>query len=733
MKGFLFTDLNPRQQEAVRATEGPVLVLAGAGSGKTRVLTYRIAYLLQEQKAKPWEILAMTFTNKAAGEMKERVKQFIGKEDGLWIGTFHSIFARILRWEAGALGYPGDYVIYDTDDQKRLLKSIIDDMNLSASQFNTNAIQSVISRAKNSLIEPSEYANLARTRMEEVAAQIYPVYQERLRRNYAFDFDDLITMPIRLFDQHSDILEKYQTRFRYILVDEYQDTNRAQYYLVHALAKNHRNLCVVGDDDQSIYRWRGADLRNILDFEKDFPGTRIFRLEQNYRSTQNILVAANSVVRKNRGRKEKTLWSDREPGEKVELIEVDDERVEAEKIVAKIQIEAFRGKRGFKDFVLLYRTNAQSRALEEGLRRNGIRYIIVGGVRFYERKEIKDILSYLKIIVNPNDSVSINRVINFPPRGIGDVSIQRVHQFAAGQGITLFQALERIEDVPAITARVRKSAAAFVGLIRKYGDLKDKFSLPELVHALVDEVGLIAMYKEDSTPEGQGRVENIKEFLAAVSDYAESTEASSLSGFLTGVSLMTDVDAWDDQSNAVTLMTLHCAKGLEFPVVFIAGMEEGLFPLSRSAEDADALEEERRLFYVGITRARDKVYLSCARTRHLFGEGGYRLPSRFLDELDASVIHRESDFSQHGYRFRQTSVHRSSGMTGDSRSHPDYESFSQEIPLLRTGVHVDHASFGRGKVVGVEGAGDKQKAVIHFESGMQKKLLVRYAQLTILE
>lgn len=721
-------DLNSVQRQAVEATEGPVLVLAGAGSGKTRVLTCRIAYILQSQKARPWEILAMTFTNKAAGEMKERVHQFFPRDDILWIGTFHSIFARILRTEAALFGYPSTFVIYDTDDQKRLIKSIMEDFQISAQMVNPASILSIISKAKNGLVSPDAFQKSAASPMEQVTARIYPAYQNRLRKNHAFDFDDLITVPLELFEKHPDLLEKYQKKFRYVLVDEYQDTNRAQYKLIHYMTMAHQNICVVGDDDQSIYRWRGADIRNILEFEKDFKATQIFRLEQNYRSTRNILKAANSIVQNNIGRKVKKLWTERDSGEKIDLIQVEDERHEAEKVVEKIRAEGIQKKRDFKDFAILYRTNAQSRVLEEGLRRNGIRYTIVGGVRFYERKEIKDILAYLKLIINPNDSVSLTRIINFPPRGIGQVTLQKLSGWAASQDESVFQCLGKADQIENLSVRAKNALCSFHGFITKFMGLKEHFSLPELVHSLVDEVELISMYKEDSTPEGLGRIENIREFLSAVSDYAKMTEDATLEGFLTEVSLMTDMDAWDDRSNAVTLMTLHCAKGLEFPVVFITGLEEGLFPITRSFDDTDSLEEERRLFYVGLTRAKDKIYLSYARTRAVYGEGSYRMPSRFLDEIDPEVVHKKKS------ALGRSLLHSTERHKRDAtmQAHPDYASFSQEDSQLLPGLRISHATFGSGQIVKIEGRGQMQKVIVRFDDGLEKKFLSQYAQFSII-
>ncbi|MBN1552892.1 UvrD-helicase domain-containing protein, partial [bacterium] len=511
--------------------------------------------------------------------------------------------------------------------------------------------------------------------------------------------------------------------------DEYQDTNRAQYQLVYLLAKNHRNLFVVGDDDQSIYRWRGADLRNILEFEKDFSDTRIFRLEQNYRSTQNILKAANSVVRRNVGRKEKTLWTESQAGENIEITEVRDEREEAAKVIEKIQEEVFRKKRYFRDFVILYRTNAQSRVLEDYLRRNGINYVIVGGVRFYERKEIKDILAYLKLIMNPKDEVSLKRIINFPTRGIGDISMQRLKVWADTNGLDLFHALQQIEKIEDITQRIKQSMHWFYQTIQKYIELKDQITLNELIHTLIDETGLLSMYKTDTTVDGLMRKENIQEFLNAVNDYVQSNKQAKLRDFLEEVALVTDVDNWDEKANAVTLMTLHCAKGLEFPVVMITGLEDALLPISKSLDDPEDLEEERRLFYVGLTRAKEKIYLFYAMQRSFMNDMAYRLPSRFLDDLDTSVVNwTKTKIREYGKSFHKR--HPSSQDTF-YEPHPDYEDFSQETVDLKYGTCVEHEIYGRGKVIRIDGRNEKQKVTIRFESGVEKKFLTKYAKFTI--
>ncbi|MBN1893136.1 UvrD-helicase domain-containing protein, partial [bacterium] len=675
MKSFL-DELNPVQQEAVQATQGPVLILAGAGSGKTRVLTYRIAHLVEHLKADPASILAVTFTKKAAQEMRERVIRLIGYQPASWIGTFHSIFSKILRQESRAYGYTPDFVIYDSDDQNRLIKSILEQKTLSAKVHDPRSIGSAISRAKNDLIGPDVYAQSVKSPFEETVAAVYPEYQKQLRQNQAFDFDDLITVPLWIFEKYPEVLERYRDRFEFIHVDEYQDTNRAQYRLIQSLARFSRNLCVVGDDDQSIYMWRGADIRNILDFERDFPDARVFRLEQNYRSTQNILKAAHSVVRNNARRKHKELWTRRETGEAVEYLEMMDEREEAYKVVEKIQEQVFKHKRTFRDFAILYRTHAQSRALEDGLRRSGMSYVIVGGLRFYERKEIKDMLAYLRLIVNPADSVSLKRIINFPPRGIGETTLARIEKWAINRQIPLLEAVRQAESITDIPARIQASVSGFYRLIRKYSDLAGKVSPGDIVHALVEDVGLINLYKNDATPEGQTRLENIREFLSAFREYVEETEKPSLTGFLEEVSLVTDVDRWNDKANAITLMTLHSAKGLEFPVVFITGLEEGLFPTYRSLEDADSLEEERRLFYVGMTRSMEKVYLFSTRMRSLYGGGGSCRPSRFLDEIDHSILERSrSGEAPVSRRWRR----KAASLDGYFESHPDYESAPQEV------------------------------------------------------
>ncbi len=722
-----FQELNQKQKEIVLADGGPILVIAGAGSGKTKVLTFRIAYLVNEKKLDPSRIVAMTFTNKAAGEMKERVNGLIGKMINLWIGTFHSIFARMLRQEAPSAGYGKDFSIYDTDDQLRLIKSIIENNKISVDQYSAKSVLDEISRAKNNLVSPDAYRDSARSYFEEIVSKIYHEYVSNLQKNNAFDFDDLITVPLRIFSANKEILEKYQNRFRYILVDEFQDTNRAQYLLLRYLVGEERNIFVVGDDDQSIYRWRGADIRNILDFEKDFPDAKIFRMEQNYRSTQNILAAANSLVSYNRSRREKNLWSNREPGEKVTLIEVENERSEAKAVVEKIKDEVFKNKRSFQDFAILYRTNAQSRVLEDQIRQSGMSYIIVGGLRFYERKEIKDILAYLKLITNSRDDISLKRIINFPQRGIGQRTLEKVQNWSSSKGMSMFESLRDINSISDISQSIKDKILSFYKLIKKYIDLKDTISPNELVHALVDEISILKMYKEEGTIEAQERAANIRELLSAVSEYARRSETPSLSGFLEEVSLITDIDSWDDRANAITLMTLHSAKGLEFPVVLITGLEEDLLPIAQSREDQGRLEEERRLFYVGLTRAKDKVYLFTSQRRSLFEDVRSRLPSRFIDEIEPEVVqrinylHKNNRQKSHEKRLYDCCDH-----------HPDYENFSQEESDVTVGTWVFHQKYGKGRVVKINRVGKEIKISVKFGDNDIRKFIASYTKFTIL-
>lgn len=719
----LLEPLNPVQRAAVQCTEGPVLIVAGAGSGKTRVLTHRVAYLIESLNVNPWEILAVTFTNKAAQEMKERILQLtggVGKE--AWIGTFHSVCARILRVEGHLLGFSRNFSIFDRHDQLRFIKNIMEDINIPTKQFPPEAIVRRISGAKNMFVSPDEYKSIAKESFEETVSLLYSHYQIRLKENNIMDFDDLLVKPILIFEQFPEVLERYQKKIRYVLVDEFQDTNRPQYLFLRKLVAKNRNLCVVGDDDQSIYRWRGADIRNILNLEKDFSDCKVFNLEQNYRSTKHILSAANSVVSKNSGRRVKSLWTEKENGAKVTIFSVDDAAHESFIIVERIKEELSSKARDFSDFAVLYRTNSQSRVLEDALRTAAIPYKLVGGVRFYERKEIKDVLAYLRLLCNPKDPVSFKRIINFPLRGIGETSVARIEQFARDQSLSLLDAAGRVEEIPAISSRIRKNITDFYTLIEKYASLKSEFSAGELARALVDEIGILRIFKEIATEESYMKAENVRELLAAIE--ITTADGCDLDGFLEEVALITDIDAWNDKSNAVTLMTLHSAKGLEFPTVFIAGLEEGLFPLSRSQNDHEDLQEERRLFYVGATRAKERLYLTSAAQRLRFGETFNNVPSRFLKEMDSEFVLRKD--LRGNYRPRQRYNR------PEPESQPVYEDFSQEIPQLYVGTEVNHQLFGVGRILKKEGHGENMKITVNFYDAGKKKLVVKYANLKIL-
>lgn len=727
---WLMADLNDAQSQAVTKTDGPVLILAGAGSGKTRVLTYRIAWLIVNGLAEPREILAMTFTNKAAGEMRERVRKLVPEMlSGMWIGTFHSLFARLLRREAERLNYKSNFAIYDDDDQYALIKTVLNELKIPVNDFPPKMISYKISGAKNAFVLPEQFAQLATTRQDQIIATIYTTYQRRLRENNAMDFDDLLIKPIELFQLFPLVLEYYQDRFHYILVDEYQDTNRAQYVALKMLAAGHRNLCVVGDDDQSIYRWRGAEIRNILDFENDYPDCTKFRLEQNYRSTRNILEVAHSVVRNNRQRHEKKLWTEKAAGELISLLEVEDDLEEARTVVNKLALEMRSNHMDFQDIAVLYRTNAQSRVLEEALRRENIPYIIVGGVKFYERKEVKDVIAYLRLLSNPADTISLRRIINYPARGIGETTLGRIEAYAQEKKISIFAATGQIQQIAGIAARTAEQVASFHALMNKYTSLRTEISPAELAASLVNELGILREFKQEGTIEALSRAENVRELLLAIAEFSSSAgDEASLDSFLENVALTTDLDNWDDRANAVTLMTLHSAKGLEFPVVFITGLEEGLFPISRSLADPPALEEERRLFYVGATRAKVKLYLAWARNRRKFGETSASIASRFLRELEPSLVQVESS-----YRASPARRQRASYRQREADPMPRYEDESQEVLEYRVGMRVMHPTFGKGTIMRLEpGSSAALKLRVLFDQAGERRLVLPYAKLEIL-
>ncbi|MBM3263183.1 MAG: UvrD-helicase domain-containing protein [candidate division Zixibacteria bacterium] len=720
----LAQDLNPAQKKAVEHVDGPLLILAGAGSGKTRVLTYRIYHLIHRIGLDPYQILAVTFTNKAAREMKERLERLLGpNRTPEWVGTFHALSTRLLRREADHLGFRRDFVIYDSDDQLSLVKKVMKELNISDQRFAPEAVRSHISSAKDQLVLPEAYAGRGNNFFEQHVARIYTAYQEALIRNNAMDFDDLIMRMALGFSETPSVLQRYQERFQYILVDEYQDTNHAQYRWVNQLASRYRNLCVVGDDDQSIYAWRGADIRNILDFEKDYPEADVVRLEQNYRSTRSILAVGNAIIKNNRGRKGKELWTENSDGDKIVLMETIDERDEARAIARKIRAEQASGGRPLRDFTILYRTNAQSRALEDEFRRTVMPYVIVGGLRFYERKEVKDILAYLKIVANPRDSISFRRMVNTPPRGLGDVSVDRIENFALAQEIDLIEALLRASE-SGVTPAAARTAIGLGQLLAGLHERLDMATSAEIARRLVEETRYLHDLEMEAarSEEAESRAQNIKELLAAIEEHAEHAPEAGLLGFLEEAALIADVDRWDERADRVTLMTLHNAKGLEFPVVFIAGMEDGLFPIARAMESQTALEEERRLFYVGITRAQHKLFLSHANLRRRFGGAMAGLRSRFADEIPGEYLDQES------------TVRRTSGWGADTRlarRHEDAdESPDPPSPHGRfaAGQRVKHPIWGVGRILQVAGSGDDVRATIQF-GNVTKKVMVRYAAL----
>lgn len=632
--------LNQEQQEAVRHNEGPLLIMAGAGSGKTRVLTNRIAHLIGEKGVPHWSILAITFTNKAAREMKERVKQNVGADaEGMWISTFHSMCVRILRRDIDRIGYNRNFTILDGSDQLTVIKRIIKEQNIDSKKFDPRAILGMISSAKNELKTAKEYDKTADGYFESVASTVYEVYERELKRNQALDFDDLIMTTIRLFNQVPDVLEYYQRRFRYIMVDEYQDTNHAQYRLVKLLADRHKNLCVVGDSDQSIYRWRGADIKNIMSFEKDYPDAKVIMLEQNYRSSKRILDAANKVISHNPGRKDKNLWTENTSGEKLTLYAARNEHDEAAYIVGEIQQKLQDGKFTPSDIAILYRTNAQSRVLEELFVKSNMAYTIVGGTKFYDRKEIKDLLAYLRLVSNPDDDVSFRRIVNVPKRGIGPTTVDKLQAYANANNLSLFKTLAEIEEV-GLSARFQKMLKSFYDQLDGWIKMQDYVPVKELVDELLDQTGYREMLERENTLESEGRLENIEEFLTVAGEFEEASDDKTLIAFLTDLALIADIDKLDEveEEEKVLMMTLHSAKGLEFPVVFLAGLEEGVFPHSRSLMEEAEMEEERRLAYVGITRAEQELYLTRATLRTIFGKTNMNPASRFLAEIPEELV-----------------------------------------------------------------------------------------------
>ena len=732
----LLDGLNPVQREAVLHTDGPVLIVAGAGSGKTRALTHRMAHLIRERGASPGQILAITFTNKAAREMAERVGQLMGERlaGGMWILTFHSACARILRREHAHLGVPSGFTIYDDGDTERLIGQVLKDLNLDPKRFPPRAMASAIGKAKDRVMDHKAFADAASNFYEETIAKVYAAYEERKRSAGALDFDDLIAETVWLFQLHPEVLEHYQERFRYILIDEYQDTNRAQYQLVNMLAAKYRNVCVVGDADQGVYSWRGATIQNLMDFERDYPDAAVFLMEQNYRSTQSILAVANALIEHNVQRKPKSLWSEAGNGELVVKFRAEDEHEEA--LFVAEEIERLREEEGgrYGDVAIFYRTNAQSRVLEDVFMRVGVPYRVFGGVRFYQRAEVKDVLGYLRLLTNPQDVISFRRVVNSPRRGIGDATVAAVEGFARDEGISVLEAVRRVDEIGVLKQRAKGAVAGFAQIMASLQARLGEGAGPQrMVEAAAELSGYLASLQEERTVEAEGRVENIQELTGVAAELLAREPDADLQAFLESVSLVGDQDDYDEEESTVTLMTLHIAKGLEFPNVFIVGMEDGVFPHYRSMTDRSELEEERRLAYVGITRAQQRLYLTHAWSRTLFGQTAYNPPSRFLGEIPEEMLDARESQGGGGRRRR---VREERGRSYDVIGLPSTGDLpkvtgiaKREPAAVAPGDTVIHERFGEGVVLSVSGSGEDQEARVAFSDVGEKSLLLAYAPL----
>lgn len=741
--------LNKQQKQAVTHADGPLLIVAGAGSGKTRVLTYRIAYLLQQYKAAPEQILALTFTNKAAREMKERIKNLIGDKAGkLWMGTFHSIFSKILRFEAEKIGFGSDFTIYDTNDSQTVVKQILQELNYDTKEIKPKTIHNKISDSKNQLITADTFKEkFISSTLDDITSRVYDIYNKRLKQSNAMDFDDLLVKPIELFQQHPEVLEKYQDRFKYIMIDEYQDTNHAQYKVTKMLAAKYENICVVGDDAQSIYSFRGADISNILNFKEDYEDATQVPLEQNYRSTKAILQCADSIIKQNTKQLDKTLWTEQDYGERITLLENFDERDEANRVASHIQ--NLKMKQGYQNnaFAILYRTNYQSRVFEEALRRKDLAYQLVGGLSFYQRKEIKDVLAYLTLLVNPHDETNLLRIINEPSRGIGNKSIQDILKQARDEGRSVWNIIQRVEDLD-VYKPAKKRVREFVDMInRLHNNLENGESLTDTVKAVLEQSGYMRALVEENSHESMMRRDNIIELQNAISYFEKGKSNASLSAFLQEISLITDQDKFDEDKPAITLMTVHASKGLEFPAVFIVGLEENLFPMgARNNFDVD-IEEERRLFYVAITRAEERLFFSHCRSRFKFGEETRQARSRFLEEVDSGVVQTETgaSISQKKDRFADKNSGSSdyevdydwkqakpkkTFKSPSATIHYDYE--DGEDPF-QVGVKVVHQKFGPGKIISRDGSGTDSRVVVFFKKRGQKKLMLRAAPLQVID
>ncbi|MFB5266660.1 DNA helicase PcrA [Paenibacillus enshidis] len=761
--------LNPQQRQAVEATEGPLLIMAGAGSGKTRVLTHRIAYLIATRKTPPWGILAITFTNKAAREMQERVSKLVGTEGrDIWVSTFHSMCVRILRRDIDRIGFTSNFSILDSTDQLSVIRNCMKDLNIDTKKFEPKAVQSMISTAKNELVTPEMYERKIGDYFEGIVAKVYTMYQKRLKSNNSLDFDDLIMVTIQLFKEVPEVLDFYQKKFQYIHVDEYQDTNRAQYMLTRMLADKHHRICVVGDSDQSIYRWRGADISNIMNFEEDYPEARTILLEQNYRSTSNILNAANEVIAQNSGRKPKKLWTDKEGGAKIKVFRGDSEHDEGYFVASEILKNVKAGK-SYSHHAILYRTNAQSRVVEEILIKSDIPYQIVGGIKFYDRKEIKDILAYLRLLSNPDDDISLTRIINVPKRSIGDTTVAKLAAAAAERGISIFRVLQVVDDL-GFAGRTRNALVEFYDMIEALNRMVEYLSVTELTEKVLEMSQYRLELQNENTLESRSRLENIDEFLSVTMEFEKNNEDKSLVSFLTDLALIADIDSMNDadeeQQDAVTLMTMHSAKGLEFPIVFIVGMEEGVFPHSRAFLDNEELEEERRLAYVGITRAEQQLFLSCAQMRTLFGRTTANPPSRFLDEIpeelkEDTMVARDryrrggnvgGSYGSRGFGSngggnfgggRSLDAMSRSGSTASAASSTSRVTVSTPAAAPKpagdggsfaAGDKVQHGKWGTGTIVAVKGTGNDMELQIAFPAPVGvKRLLAGFAPITKVE
>ncbi|MGP4060625.1 DNA helicase PcrA [Halobacillus sp. H74] len=735
----LIQGLNEEQRNAVTHTEGPLLIMAGAGSGKTRVLTHRIAYLLSEKDIAPRNILAITFTNKAAREMKERVESLVGKEgEKIWMSTFHSMCVRILRRDIDRIGYDRNFSILDSSDQLSVIKQVLKDINLDPKKWDPRAMLGAISNSKNELMTAEDYAKDAGNMHEEQIAEIYKGYQKKLRKNQSLDFDDLIMQTLRLFDEVPEVLESYQRRFQYIHVDEYQDTNHAQYQLVKHLASRYQNLCVVGDSDQSIYAWRGADIQNILNFENDYPKARTILLERNYRSTELILNAANNVIDNNSGRKPKHLWTDNKGGEKIHYHQAGTEREEALFVTDKIEDMVRQGKFRYQDASILYRTNAQSRTIEETFVKAGIPYQMVGGTKFYDRKEIKDLLAYLRLISNPNDDLSFQRVVNEPKRGVGKTSMDKMMAYAADHDISLYEAAAEVDFV-GVSAKAAKAIMSFRKMIQNWTQQQEFLSATDMVQDVIDKTGYEEMLLNEKSIEAQSRLENIEEFKSVTKNFEENAEDKTLIAFLTDLALIADIDSMNDDPDSddtVTLMTLHSAKGLEFPVVFLIGMEENVFPHSRALMEEEEMEEERRLAYVGITRAEKELFISHAKMRTLYGRTNMNPISRFINEIPEDLVEgkeEKEDLPFFNKKPERTPFGAKPQAAPKKRAakKPENSSTGGEKIGWQPGDKAKHKKWGEGTVVKVQGEGDGMELDIAFPAPTGiKRLLARFAPIT---